>query len=149
MFTVAIIFSHSTESAKQVSSKNELCSEYGTAYTWRFTSEPFICFRSSHVNCLRCALVNIDEISVTRPAPPGGENLVTTMLGGAIVREGKRHIRPPSRSEPYDLGESIFPVIRIAFEPFSRNQAQRHDVNTRFAWVFSQHCNQLWIGLAS
>ena len=75
MFTVAIIFSHSVESAKQVSSKNELCSEYGTAYTWRFMSEPFVCLRSCQVNCLRCVLASIDEISVTSPAPLGGEKL--------------------------------------------------------------------------
>jgi len=85
MFTVAIIFSHSIESAKQVSSKNELCSEYGTAYTWRFRSEPFIFFRFCQVNCLRCVSVSIDDISVASPAPPGGENLATTISEGVIV----------------------------------------------------------------
>jgi hypothetical protein len=66
-----------------VSSKNELCSEYGTAYTCRFTSEPFIRLRSRHVNCLCCALVNIEDMSVTRPAPLGGENLAMLMSKGA------------------------------------------------------------------
>jgi hypothetical protein len=52
-FTVATMRAQSSESAKHVSSKNELCSEYGTPKNCVFGVEPRAGRRSTYVNS-RC-----------------------------------------------------------------------------------------------
>ena len=72
-FTVATIRAQSSESAKHVSSKNELCSEYGTPKNCVFGVEPRAGRRCVYVNsrCGGCA--RMDAIDGVVLVPAGGE----------------------------------------------------------------------------
>lgn len=74
-FTVAIMRTHSNESAKQVSSKNELCSEYGTPYNNSVEVEFFMRLKFLCVKVLLCER----EITV------GIEGRLSPPLGGVYL----------------------------------------------------------------
>jgi hypothetical protein len=72
-FTVAIMRAQSRESAKHVSSKNELCSEYGTPKSCAVGVEPRAGCRCAYVNSRcggRARMVAIDGVVLV---PAGGE----------------------------------------------------------------------------
>lgn len=79
-FTVAIIFTQSHDIAKHVSSKNELCSEYGTPYICTANVDFCMGFRSECVKDRDCPRDMMDGMGGLRSLPGGGVYLQWTLL---------------------------------------------------------------------
>lgn len=77
--TVAIIRAQSNDSAKHVSSKNELCSEYGTPYTCKVAVELRIGCRFACVNVRLCEREMTFGMDGSVSVPLGAVNLRTNM----------------------------------------------------------------------
>ena len=74
-FTVAIMRTQSSDSAKHVSSKNELCSEYGTPYRSSDAVEFFIGLRFAWVKVRLCAREMTEEMEGRVSVPTGAVNV--------------------------------------------------------------------------
>lgn len=72
-FTVATMRAQSSESAKHVSSKNELCSEYGTPKNCAFDVEPRAGRRCAYVNSRCGGFDRTEAMDGVALVPAGGE----------------------------------------------------------------------------
>jgi hypothetical protein len=125
----------SSESAKHVSSKNELCSEYGTPKSCADAVEPRAGRRCVCVNSRWGGRARTEAIEGVELVPAGGEYLRmrwrdvsarAEFFGAGQNYVGISDLRPPCGAKGYRFGPVTLPAADILFQPVGTDNAQRN-----------------------